>query len=73
MYANEETIKVEENSKLKSLKKVKIWKNEVLNKAVIWIKNNKFLISTLGAFILFSAINAMMICTFFKIMQQYLN
>ena len=67
MYANEETIKV---SNSRSLMKVRIWKNKAINKIVKAIRNNKFLIATMSAFILFSIVNAMMICTFFKILQR---
>ena len=67
MYASEETIKV---SNSRSLMKVRIWKNKAINKIVKAIRNNKFLIATMSAFILFSIVNAMMICTFFKILQR---
>ena len=67
MYANEETIKV---NNTRSLMKVRIWKNKAINKIVKAIRNNKFLIATMSAFILFSIVNAMMICTFFKILQR---
>ena len=68
MYANEEGLK-NENIKVESLRKVKIWKSKVINDLAKLIRNNKFIIATLVAYILFSAVNAMMICTFFKIMQ----
>ncbi len=67
MYANDETIK---ESKSESLRKVKVWKNKIMDKLVMTLRNNKFLIATLSAFILFSLVNAMMICTFFKILQK---
>ena len=67
MYTNEEILK---ESKSESLKKVKVWKNKIIDKLVRTLKNNKFLVATLSAFILFSLVNAMMICTFFKILQR---
>ena len=67
MYTNDETIKVTNNE---SLKKVKIWKNKFINKSVKFIRKNKFLLATLSAFLLFSIANAMMICTFLKILQR---
>ena len=67
MYTNEEILK---ESKSESLRKVKVWKNKVMDRVVRALKNNKFLVATLSAFILFSIVNAMMICTFFKILQR---
>ena len=67
MYTNEEILK---ESKSESLRKVKVWKNKIIDKLVRVLKNNKFLLATLSAFILFSIVNAMMICTFFKILQR---
>ena len=67
MYTNEEILK---ESKSESLRKVKVWKNKIIDKLVRVLKNNKFLVATLSAFILFSIVNAMMICTFFKILQR---
>ena len=68
MYTNEEGIE-NEKVKVKNLKEIRIWKSQILNKLSVILKNNKFIIATLSAFILFSLVNAMMICTFFKIMQ----
>ena len=92
MYTNEEAIKIKTGD---SLKKIKIWKSKIVNKLIITIRKNKFLIATMSAFLLFSIdtsiqkiyspktvfagldsillfsiANAMMICTFFKILQR---
>ena len=67
MYAKEEFLK---GSKSESLRKVKVWKNKVLDKIAMTLRNNKFLFATMSAFIIFSMVNAMMICTFFKILQR---
>ena len=56
MYTNEEILK---ESKSESLRKVKVWKNKIIDKLVRVLKNNKFLLATLSAFILFSIVNAM--------------
>ena len=66
MYTNEDVLKFKNSV---SLKKVKIWKNKFINKLVRGIKNNKFLLATISAFLLFSIVNSLMICTFFKILQ----
>ena len=67
MYANEEMFR---KGTSEELKKVKIWKIKILNNLIRTIKNNKFLMATISAFILFSIVNAMMICTFFRILQK---
>ena len=67
MYAKEEVFK---ETKSESLRKVRVWKNRLVEKVVMTLKNNKFLVATMGAFILFSMVNAMMICTFFRILQR---
>ena len=66
MYTNEDVLKFKNSV---SLKKVKVWKNKFINKLVRGIKNNKFLLATISAFLLFSIVNSLMICTFFKILQ----
>ena len=69
MYTNEETASKQcAGTGEESLRKVKIWKSKIINKIVIEVKRNKYLIATLGAFLIFSTVNAMMICTFFKLM-----
>ncbi len=69
MYTNEEGIESEKVGN-ESLKEIKIWKNKIINKIAKLLKNNKFVMATLSAFILFSLVNAMMICTFFQIMVK---
>ena len=67
MYAKEEVFK---ETKSESLRKVRVWKNKLVEKVVMTLKNYKFLVASMGAFILFSMVNAMMICTFFRILQR---
>ncbi len=59
IYTNEENM---------SLKKV--WKNKFIRKVSIVIRRNIILIATMSAFLLLSIVNAMMICTFFEILQR---
>ena len=67
MYTNEEILETQGNE---NLKKIKIWKSKVLNSIAKGIRKNRFLLATLSAFFIFSIVNAMMICTFFKILQK---
>ena len=67
MYTNEEILETQGNE---NLKKIKIWKSKVLNSIAKGIRKNRFLLATLSAFLIFSIVNAMMICTFFKILQK---
>ena len=67
MYTNEEILETQGNE---NLKKIKIWKSNVLNSIAKGIRKNRFLLATLSAFLIFSIVNAMMICTFFKILQK---
>ena len=67
LYTNEEMVNERE---VNALKKIKVWKNNVINGASKFVKNNRILIVTLTAFLVLSIVNCLMICTFFKILQM---
>ncbi len=65
-YTNEDVLKIRRGT---SLKKIKTWNSKIINYIMKNIRNNKLLIVSMSAFIIFSIVNALMICTFFKILQ----